>query len=168
MSSIGCRPFGFDHRLMSDPHTADCLSTCLMFDPLYFHYDKTCAHDDNITHGWNRYIGLRPASCRHYNDVIMSSVASQITDVSIVCSTIGSGVDHRKHQSSTSLAFVRWIHRWPVNSPYKRPVTRKMFPFDAVVIRSLWYRGKWYCAAYHTCVETFLCYHKKYKILLHY
>ena len=35
----------------------------------------------------------------------------------------------RKHQSSASLAFVRWIHRWPVNSPHKWPVTRKMFPF---------------------------------------
>ena len=33
-----------------------------------------------------------------------------------------------------SLAFVRGIHRWPVNSPGKGPVTRKMFPFDYVVM----------------------------------
>ena len=36
----------------------------------------------------------------------------------------------KKHQSSTSLAFVQGIHRWPVNSRHKWLVTRKMFPFD--------------------------------------
>ena len=30
-----------------------------------------------------------------------------------------SNVDQRKHQSSASLAFVRGIHRWPVNSTHK-------------------------------------------------
>ena len=35
--------------------------------------------------------------------------------------------DQRKHQSSASLAFVRGIHRWPVNSPHKWPEKRKMF-----------------------------------------
>ena len=39
-----------------------------------------------------------------------------------------------KKQSSASLAFVRGIHRWPVGSPHKWPVTRKMFPFDDVII----------------------------------
>ena len=39
-----------------------------------------------------------------------------------------------EHQSSASLAFVRGIHRWPVNSPHKGPVTRKMFPFDDVIM----------------------------------
>ena len=29
---------------------------------------------------------------------------------------------------------VRGIHRWPVNSPHKGPVTRKMFPFDDVIM----------------------------------
>ena len=66
----------------------------------------------------------------------MSVITSQITDVSIVCSTVGSGADQRKHQSSASLAFVRGIHRLPVNSPCKRPVTRKMFPFDDVIMQS--------------------------------
>ena len=68
----------------------------------------------------------------HYNDVIMGAIASHTTCVSIVCSTVGSGVDQRKHQSSTSLAFVRGINRWPVNSPYKGPVTRKMFLFHKI------------------------------------
>ena len=33
-----------------------------------------------------------------------------------------------------SLAFVQGIHRWPVNSPQKGPVTREMFPFDDVIM----------------------------------
>ena len=70
----------------------------------------------------------------HYNDVIMSTMASQITSLTIVYSTFYSGGDQRKHQSSASLAFVRGIHRGPVNSPYKWPVTRKMFPFDDVIM----------------------------------
>ena len=71
----------------------------------------------------------------HYSDVIMSAVASQISDVSIVCSTVCSGADHKeKHQSSASLAFVRGIHRWPLDSPHKGPVTRKMLPFDDVTM----------------------------------
>ena len=45
-----------------------------------------------------------------------------------------SDADQRKHQSSASLAFARGIHRWPVNSPHKGPVTRKMFPFDDVIM----------------------------------
>ena len=45
-----------------------------------------------------------------------------------------SGADQRKHQSSASLVFVRGIHRWPVNSPHKGSVTRKMFPFDDVIM----------------------------------
>ena len=76
----------------------------------------------------------------HYGDVIMGIIASQITSLTIVYSTIYSGADQRKHQSSTSQAFVRWIHRGPVNSTHKWPVTRKMFPFDDVSMSSEnWY-----------------------------
>ena len=70
-----------------------------------------------------------------YNDVVMSSTASQITILMIVYSTVYSGTDQRKHQSSASQAFVWGIHRWPVNSPHKGPVTRKIFPFDDVTMR---------------------------------
>ena len=45
----------------------------------------------------------------HYSDVIMITMASQITSLTIV-------------------------YRWPVNSPSKGPVTRKMFPFDDVIM----------------------------------
>ena len=71
---------------------------------------------------------------KHYSGIIMSSMASQITSLTIVYSTIYSGADQRKHQSSGSVAFVRGIHWWPVNSPHKWPVTRKMFPFDEVIM----------------------------------
>ena len=61
-------------------------------------------------------------------------MASQITSLTIVYSTVYSGADQRKHQSSASLAFVRGFHRGPVNSPHKWPVTPKMFPFDDVIM----------------------------------
>ena len=64
-----------------------------------------------------------------------------------------SDADQRKHQSSASLAFVRRIHRGPMNSPHKRPVTRKVFPFDDVImqcwitvsytLRNIHVRGNW-------------------------
>ena len=57
----------------------------------------------------------------HYCDVIMSAMASQIMSLTVVYSTIHSGADQRKHQSSASLAFVRGINR-------------KMFPFDDVIM----------------------------------
>ena len=64
-------------------------------------------------------------------------MASQIDGMTIVYSTVCSGADQRKHQSSASLAFVRGIHWWPVNSPHNRPVTWKMFPFDDVIMYHL-------------------------------
>ena len=59
---------------------------------------------------------------------MMGAMASQITSLTIVYSTVYSGVGQRKHQSSASLAFVRGIHKWPI--------TRKMFPFDDVIMIS--------------------------------
>ena len=70
----------------------------------------------------------------HYDDVIMGTMASQfttmvsqITSLTIVYSTVYSGTDQRKHQTSASLAFVRGIHRGPVNFPHKWPLTRRCF-----------------------------------------
>ena len=70
----------------------------------------------------------------HYDAVIMTMLASQITSLTVVYSIVYSGVIQRKHQSSASLAFVREIHRGPVNFPHKWPVTRKKFPFDDVIM----------------------------------
>ena len=64
----------------------------------------------------------------------MTMLASQITSLMVVYSIVYLGVNQRKHQSSASLAFVREIHRGPVNFPHKWPVTRKMFPLDDVIM----------------------------------
>ena len=61
-----------------------------------------------------------------YSDFIMGTIASQITSLTIVYSTVYSGADQREPQSSASLAFVQGIHRGLVNSRHKWPVTRKM------------------------------------------
>ena len=65
-------------------------------------------------------------------------MASQITRLSVVYSTVYLGADQRKHQSSAPLAFVWGIHRGPVNSPPKGPATLKMFPFDDVIMICTW------------------------------
>ena len=72
---------------------------------------------------------------QHYTDAIMGAIASHITSLTIVYSTVYSDAVQRKHQSSASLAFVWGIHRGPANSPHKWPVTRKIFPFDDVIMR---------------------------------
>ena len=89
----------------------------------------------SVEQSWVVNCGMRNA---YHSDVIMSATASQITGISIVYSKVCSGADQRKHQSPASLAFVRGIHRWPVNSPHKGSVTRKMFPFDDVIMLTRW------------------------------
>ena len=96
------------------------------------HCTQSCHFDNFRCSEWWRF---RQKDISHYDDVTMSLMASQITNLTIVYSTVYSGADQRKHQSSASLAFVRGIHRGPVNSPHKRPVTRKIFPFDDVIMR---------------------------------
>ena len=94
-------------------------------------------------HPWNcrgPSTSLKGGQCTvsfHYDDVIMGTVASQITSFTIVYSTVYSGAHQSKHQSSASLAFLWGIHRGPVNSPHKLPVTRKMFPFDDVIMPNI-------------------------------
>ena len=71
----------------------------------------------------------------YYNDVIMSAMASQITGVSIVYSTVCASAGHRNYQCSASLAFVSGIHRSPVDSTHKGSVKRKIFPFHDVIMK---------------------------------
>ena len=88
------------------------------------------------------YLKGLPNLGNHYGDVTMGAITSQITSLMIVYSTVYSGADQSKHQSSASLAFVWEIHRGPVNFPHKWPVTRKMFPFDDVIMFiPLWWIG---------------------------
>ena len=65
----------------------------------------------------------------HHSALIMSALANQITGVSIIYSTVCSGTDQWEDQSSV---------RWPVNSLHRGPVTRKMFPFDDVIMVTHW------------------------------
>ena len=88
-----------------------------------------CVGNINI-YKWYRFAQF----FNHYDDVIMTMLASQMTSLTVVYSIAYSGVNQRKHQSSASLAFVGEIHREPVNFPHKWPVTRKMFPFDDVIM----------------------------------
>ena len=86
---------------------------------------------------WDQWRFIACTACHpltHYCDVIMGAMASQITSLTIVYSTVYSDADQRKHQSSAWLAFVRRIRREPVNSSHKWPVMRKMIPFDDVIM----------------------------------
>ena len=68
---------------------------------------------------WHFYHELTTSvlnSTWHYSDVIMNTVASQITGIIVLYSIVYSGANQRKHQGSASLTFVREIHRWPVNT----------------------------------------------------
>ena len=85
----------------------------------------------HLDHWWSSL----QSCCQDYSYVIMSTMVSQITSVLTVCSTVCSGAVQRKYQSSGSLAFVRGIHQWPVDSSHKGPVTQKMFPFDDVIMK---------------------------------
>ena len=98
----------------------------------YTHTDLlTTTHSKSIEGSVTAFSRVVPLN--YYSDVIINVMASQITGVSIVYSTVCSGVNQIKHQNFASLALM-WIHRWPVNSQHKGPVTRKMFPFgDAIM-----------------------------------
>ena len=85
----------------------------------------------------------------------MGAIASQITILTIVYLTVYLDEYQRKHQSSASPAFVRRIHREPVNSPHKWPVTRKMFPFDDVIMMPADDQAPW--ASADTVMTMCLC-----------
>ena len=109
---------------------------------------------------WRQVRFLTGITIYHYSEVIMNAMASQITSFAIVYSTVYSGTDQRKHQSSASLAFVRGIHRWPVNSPHKGPVTRKMFPFDDLIM--IWNLvNEWSHSSWSKSGKKFIYMHKE-------
>ena len=91
----------------------------------------------------------------HYTDVIMTTMttmASQITSLAVVYSTVYSDADQRKHQSSTSLAFVWGIHRDRWIPRTKDQLRRKCFH----LMTSSWCRKR-YCIIKPSCFYLFLC-----------
>ena len=93
------------------------------FDVLRRHMEYTTQHTCTFqAHLLYWRVCLLMESMLHYSDVTMGAMASQITSIAIVYSTVYSGADERKHQSFASLAFFRGIHRWPGNSAHKGPV----------------------------------------------
>ena len=96
--------------------------------------DNKSGSDNDLRRTVSKPLRVPMGSRFHYNDVIMSTMASQINSLTIDYSSVYSGADQRKHKSSASLAFVLGIHRSPVNSLHKAPVTRKMFLFDDVIM----------------------------------
>ena len=91
-----------------------------------------------------------------YADVIMSTMASQITGVSKCLLNRLFGRLSKKYQNSTSLPFVRGIHRRQVDSPHEGPVTRRMFPFDNVIIRYHRRPPQWRSTITGTVIEKLL------------
>ena len=82
----------------------------------------------------------------HYNDVIMGVMVSQIISLAIVYSTVYSGADQRKHQSSASLAFVREIHQRPVNFPHKLQCNLDIYIYIYIYIYILFFKiYRWKC-----------------------
>ena len=106
----------------------------LQFEELVWSSSCIIYHLFILSISWaHQYLGRK----FHYSDVIMTAMASQITNFTIDYPSVYSSADQRKYQSSASLAFVRGIHRWPVNYPHKGPVTREMFPFDDVFMERM-------------------------------
>ena len=118
-------------QYLLDVITCPCLETCLWHTTpqISVGCGAFCKH----TYEYAAMSG-NSGDQNHYDDVIMGAIASQITNLTIVYSIVYSDADQRKHQSSASPAFMRGIHRGPVNSPHKCPVTRKMFPFDDIIM----------------------------------
>ena len=135
---IGSRTSNVSTVKQSTRHLSWCLVTWAALQPPDVMCVQLMLRKLPVTK-WNlakQFVASRdPAvSFLHYDGIIMTTMAFQITSLTIVYSTVYSGADQRKHQSPASLAFVQGIHRGPVNSLHKWPVTRKMFPFDDVIM----------------------------------
>ena len=69
----------------------------------------------------------------HNNDVIMTAITSQIISLMVVYSTfIQTQIKETSKLRVTGLCVGN--SPGPLNSPHKGPVTRKMFPFDDVIV----------------------------------
>ena len=94
--------------------------------------DASCGSAGNLS--YNHKTKHNNAMQIHRYDVIMSAMASQITSHTIVYSTIHSGADQRRTSKLRVTGLLLGIHRWPMNSLRKGPVTCKLFPYDDVIM----------------------------------
>ena len=92
-------------------------------------YNKTMKNRTSTYHGDLPYC----SEYLHHSSVIMSMVVAQITGVSIVCSNVYSATS-KKISKLGIIGLCEGIHRWPVDSAHKGVITRKMFPFDDVIL----------------------------------
>ena len=79
--------------------------------------------------------------CRHYNRVIMGTIASQITSFTIVYSIVYSDLFRCRSKKTSKLRLTGLCagnSPGPVNSLHKWPVTWKMFPFDVIIMKVPW------------------------------
>ena len=140
MPSVFVRGFDGIHTIQANISKADELvSAMFKYSYLKYHAMRAawCLNSlDVLNNPFNQpeWFTVICNNLIYYGDLIMGTTAFQITSLTIVYSTVYSDADQRKHRSSASLAFVWGIHRGPVNSPHKWPVTRKMFPFDDVIM----------------------------------
>ena len=113
---------------------------CVMWEGLSLPHDTKFGNcrckivDSRSFHSWSLIHGLRWSGLIKVTWRDRGLALQWRNNESNGCSTICSSADQTKHQRCTSLAFVRGIHRWPMDSPHKGPVTRKMFPFDTQII----------------------------------
>ena len=137
-------PSDVSHQIAPSLHYIHSLKNVLRCSPLHLFSNTSSTfiwsdEHDEVTK-WIRTVQTKDAHIwtlgpfNHYDDVVMGAIASHITSLTIVYTTVYWDSDQSKHQSSASLAFVWGIHRAPVNSPHKWPVTRKMFPFHDVIM----------------------------------
>ena len=122
--------------------TTSCLA--VVDGPCYnymtFHYDQKSDISTNIktsnqiVHSELGYVHINVWGVFHYTDVIMSMIASQITSLAVVYSMVYSGADQRKTSKLRVTGLCAGNSPGPVKSPHKGPVTRKMFPFDDVIM----------------------------------
>ena len=87
-----------------------------------------CLFPCMLHNSWHKHLN-------HYNDAIMT--VSNHQPHHCLLKRLFRHRSKKTLKLSASLAFVRGIHWWSVNSPHKGPVTRKMFPFDDVIMNPL-------------------------------
>ena len=93
----------------------------------------SCKHALSLLSGTTCRISRQEEYCFHYSDVIMGTIASQITSLKIVYSTDPSDADQRKHQSSVSMAFVRGSHRGPAVGCFSQVGAARKWLFFLVI-----------------------------------